>query len=65
MPSGESTIYFGLTMRLSIGANFSKSSALPLNEWTHVVITREANTMKIYLNGVLDATNASFTDNPT
>ena len=66
MPSGESTIYFGVNYAgSSIGANFSKSSALPLNEWTHVAITREGNTTKIYLNGVLDATNASFTDNPT
>lgn len=31
-----------------------KSSALTLNEWTHVVCTYSTGIMKIYLNGVLD-----------
>ena len=37
------------------------SSQIPLNEWSYVAITRETNTIKFYINGVLDATRTGFT----
>jgi hypothetical protein len=37
-------------------------SSIPLNIWTHFALVRDAsNVAKIYINGVLDATNATFT----
>ena len=38
------------------------ASSIPLNIWTHIAIVRDnSNVGKIYINGVLDATNATFT----
>ncbi|WNG18556.1 FG-GAP-like repeat-containing protein [Cystobacter fuscus] len=43
------------------GTNFTLSSTttLPANTWTHVAATRNANVVKLYINGVLDATSTS------
>jgi hypothetical protein len=38
------------------GATFVLSSnAVPLNEWTHIAAVADGSTLKVYLNGVLDA----------
>lgn len=38
------------------------TSSPPLNTWTHFALVRDgSNVAKIYINGVLDATNATFT----
>jgi len=43
------------------GSNFSLSSSgtISLNTWTHVAVTRNANVVKLYINGVLDTTSTS------
>ncbi|MCK5855776.1 MAG: hypothetical protein KAG56_11190, partial [Sulfurovaceae bacterium] len=41
-------------------------NAIPLNTWTHIVVTREHNEkkLKIYINSTLDSTS-TYSDNPT
>ena len=52
--------------KLSIGhgtaATAFANSVVPLNQWNHVAITRDAsNNLRFFLNGVLDGTTASYT----
>ena len=38
------------------------STVVPLNQWNHVAVTRDAsNTLRIFLNGVLDGSQSSYT----
>ena len=30
------------------------TSAIPLNEWTHIAVTKESNVVKLFINGVLE-----------
>jgi len=39
--------------------NVQTTNAAPLNSWTHVAVTGSASGLKIYLNGVLSASNAT------
>jgi hypothetical protein len=40
----------------------SGSTIVPLNQWNHVAVTRDAsNTLRFFLNGVLDGTYAGYT----
>ena len=58
-PAGKISIFTGATG--STGTLTSTSSP-PLNTWTHFALVRDgSNVAKIYINGVLDATNATFT----
>ncbi|MFC0878736.1 LamG-like jellyroll fold domain-containing protein [Saccharicrinis sp. FJH2] len=41
------------------------NSAVPVNEWTHVVFTLQGTTGTIYMNGVAVGENASVTVNPS
>ena len=38
--------------------NFTSSTEIALNTWTHVAITRDSNTLRMYLNGVQTTTQA-------
>ena len=45
------------------GANFRTSSptaVVPAGAWTHVAVTRNGSTLKIYVNGVLDSTETNY-----
>jgi uncharacterized protein YjdB len=53
---------------INIGAGeqiLTSSTALPLNTWTHIAVTLGGSTAKMYLNGVLTATNTSFSYTPS
>ena len=47
-------------------ADTFSNSTIPLNKWTHIVLVRDnsAKTIKIYINGILDANN-TYTQNPS
>jgi hypothetical protein len=60
------TIDLNTTYRLSVGhgtaATAWGNSTIPLNQWNHIVITRDAsNNLTFYLNGVFDGSTASYT----
>jgi len=41
------------------GGNVASGGAIPMSQWTHVVHTYKNGEARIYVNGVLDGTNAS------
>lgn len=41
------------------GMGFQGGDGVPLNEWAHVALSRQGNTFRMFLNGVLQATNTS------
>lgn len=43
----------------------SYTYALPLNTWTHFAVTQQGNTCRMYVNGVLAATNTGLTIKPS
>lgn len=59
LPSGATNIKFGLDGREGPGAYLSNSSSLeyPINQWYNVVGTKNANNWRVYINGVLSASN--------
>ncbi|MDC3988943.1 LamG-like jellyroll fold domain-containing protein [Polyangium jinanense] len=50
-----------LVFGMNNGSNFALASnaTLSANTWTHVAATRNGNVVKLYINGVLDATSTS------
>ena len=42
-----------LDFRTDTRSDLSKSS-IPLNEWTHIAVTKESNVVKLFVNGVLE-----------
>ena len=52
----------------SLGASTAAGS-VPVQTWTHIVASRQGNTLRLFVNGVLSGSNTSFThtipDSPT
>lgn len=42
--------------------NFTTAGALPLNEWTHLVVTKAGRVVKVYFNGELKQTYTNSSD---
>ncbi|TGL87136.1 concanavalin [Leptospira congkakensis] len=55
------------TLAISLGAVASSGNStmkLPLNQWSHVVLTRNATNWKIYINGKMDPLVFTMNPNP-
>ena len=52
----------GLRLFTGSGDAITSVSIVNSNTWTHVAITRLGNSLKVYINGVLDNMNSGFTD---
>ena len=61
--NGSIRFYSGNGSAYNYGALGLESSAgaVPVQTWTHIVASREQNTLRLFVNGVLTATNTSFT----
>ena len=42
--------------------NFTTAGALPINEWTHLTVTKQARVVKVYFNGELKQTYTNSSD---
>jgi len=54
----DSSVYFGVANTSSSGTSVGATGSAPLNTWTYVVGTYDGSELRIYINGVLNNTNA-------
>lgn len=62
--SGNGTLRFAVTTNGGGAEQVVETSPLPVGQWRHVAITCNANTARLYTNGVLAASSVSFTNAP-
>lgn len=55
--SGSGTLRSAITTNGSGAEQILETSSSPIGQWRHVAITRNANTARLYTNGVLAVTN--------
>jgi hypothetical protein len=61
---------YKLTLGHNAGGTLASTNIVPLNQWNHVAVTRDAsNTLRLFLNGNLEANSTGYTfsmaqDNP-
>lgn len=58
MPGGEVSFYLGETGVFNTANRLLTTIQMPVNAWTHVVATYDGAEKRIYLNGVLNVTQA-------
>jgi hypothetical protein len=64
--AGGTTVFFGINYAGTGATVWTQSTnSIPLNTWSHIAATRSGNTVRIFLNGVLDKENTGFTGTPT
>ncbi len=63
-PSTGGTVRFAMTKGANVEQVVDSGTILPTQEWTHVVVTLEGDTARIFINGELKGKNTSFTINP-
>jgi autotransporter-associated beta strand protein len=63
--NGLSTMRYAIKNNNSAEQQLSVNRLLPLNTWLHIAITQSGNTGKMYLDGVLVATNTNMTLRPS
>lgn len=61
---GDMGFNFRFVIKNNGGEQIVNADPLVANQWYHVVATLEGNTGKLYINGVLAATNTNMTINP-
>lgn len=62
--SGDDTLRFAITTNSNAGEKCVETSKLTSGQWTHIAVTLQGNTAKLYVDGTLKNTNTSVTVNP-
>ncbi|WP_276485505.1 cellulose binding domain-containing protein [Paraflavitalea pollutisoli] len=62
--NGQSTVRYAIKNNNSAEQQLSVNRTLPLHTWMHIAITQSGNEAKLYIDGVLVATNSNMTLRP-
>jgi hypothetical protein len=42
------------------GSSVTSTGTIPATTWTHIAVTKSGNTVRLFINGVIDGSNAAF-----
>jgi len=49
-----------ITFYYTGASSLSSTGTIPATTWTHVAVTKSGNTVRLFINGTIDGSNASF-----